>query len=128
MVDYPVAASDISETPYSGSALIKEVAWYVENSREKHPPMAKKRPNGFGLYDMSGGVREWCMDGFGTYHEKEGDNVVHHGSSRKKVCRGGAYTLREQLCRVTSRTGFEFDSGNQITGFRIARNALTSDH
>ena len=121
MSDFPISASDISTAPYAGSDLIKEVCWFEDNAREKQPMLAQKRANSFGLYDMSGNVQEWCMDGFGAYSDKVKGTFVQHEAKRERVCRGGAYTLRAELCRVASRMALSFDKGNAVTGFRLAR-------
>lgn len=47
---------------YSGSDNLNSVGWYDGNSRNKTHPVAQKKPNGYGLYDMSGNVYEWCWD------------------------------------------------------------------
>ena len=39
-----------------------DYAWYNSNSGNKTHQVKMKKPNGYGLYDMSGNVREYCWD------------------------------------------------------------------
>ena len=80
---------------YSGSSKITEVAWYGENSNQESHPVGQKKPNEFGLYDMSGNVREWCMNWY---------------SNGYKCLRGGAwhYNFKEQ-CEVGTREETDID-------------------
>ena len=39
-------------------------AWYAANADSRTHEVKKKDPNGYGLYDMTGNVKEWCIDGW----------------------------------------------------------------
>jgi hypothetical protein len=44
---------------YSGSNILDEVAWHDNDIHE----VGLKKPNSLGIYDMTGNVAEWCIDG-----------------------------------------------------------------
>ena len=41
-------------------ALLGNYAWYQENGEGRAQPVARLKPNDFGLFDMHGNVWEWC--------------------------------------------------------------------
>ena len=49
---------------------LKNYAWYRNgdggDANNKTHEVRKKMANGYGLYDMSGNVCEWCWDAFGN--------------------------------------------------------------
>lgn len=58
--EWQYAARGGENYKYSGSDNLDEVGWYYGNSGDKTHLVAQKKPNGYGLYDMSGNVKEWC--------------------------------------------------------------------
>ena len=104
---------------YSGSNDIDEVAWYYYNSQDQLHPVAKKKPNELGIYDMSGNVREWCSD-WAEYYTAE-DQINPQGPRRGnfRIFRGGSRFNSTRLCRVSYRLcRYDYNDDN-LSGFRL---------
>ena len=88
---------------YSGSNNIGKVAWYCGNSRGETHPVATKKANELGIYDMSGNVYEWCSDWRGSYSSSPQTNPVGPSSGYYRMGRGGCWGYYSRLCRVSNR-------------------------
>ena len=121
MNDFPIPAQDISTAAYSGSDLIKEVCWFVDNSREKKPMQAQKRANAFGLYDMSGNVFEWVWDYYGQYSGTEATNPVGPEGGMVRGCRGGGWNMEAKFARSSRRMRDEPSVRSGFIGLRLVR-------
>ena len=91
-------------------------------------PAGSFRPNGYGLYDMTGTVGEWCADWYAPdyYLQSVRDNPVGPGAGSERVIRGGSWMCAENFCsnyRVAARSQATPDSGLNNLGFRCARTA-----
>ncbi len=98
---------------------------------EKTSPVGSFPANGYGLFDMSGNVWEWCADFYqpdyyGSSPKANPPGPDHSFDPRKpgiikRVQRGGSFMCSEQYCvgyRVAARMKGEQDTGAFHTGFR----------
>jgi formylglycine-generating enzyme len=89
-------------------------------------PVGSYPPNGFGLYEMTGNVWEWCADWFAveTYRSAPRRAPTGPASGSARVMRGGSYLCHESYCwryRVDARSANTPDSSTGNLGFRVAR-------
>jgi formylglycine-generating enzyme required for sulfatase activity len=96
-------------------------AWYASNSRKEIHPVGQKKPNWFGLYDMTGNVFEWVQDWYGReyYNESPKNNPQGPESGVGRVLRGGSVNSFPVELRVTSRTVSNPEEGRNDIGFRL---------
>lgn len=110
-------------------ATLEEYIWYDKNSSEMTHPVGMKKPNGLGLYDMSGNVREWCSDMYNdVYYAKspkdnpvaaEGHTAIENDPQQQRVQRGGGWHNNSILNRTVARRHNTADSVYSAWGFRL---------
>ncbi len=104
--EWQYAAKGGEDYDYSGSDDIDKVAWYYDNSNDVTHPVAQKKPNGYGLYDMNGNVAELCWDFY---------------DSDRRYCCGGDHFDDYDDCEVDSKRDKYAFGNDEDCGFRLVR-------
>ena len=99
---------------------LENYAWYDSNSGNKTHEVKKKSPNGYGLYDMSGNVFEWCWDWYGALPASPGADYTGPASGSYRVLRGGRWNGGAYYCTVGYRNCYSPYSRYYYLGFRLA--------
>lgn len=110
---------------------LMDYAWNESNAEEKTHPVGQKKPNGMGIYDMTGNVREWVQDWYDDNYYKNSPKNNPQGPDKGvsgpapnpcpcKVLRGAAWGNLPRLSRTSSRMINEPSNHKIITGFRLA--------
>jgi formylglycine-generating enzyme required for sulfatase activity len=107
---------------YSGSDNVDDVAWYEANSRGSTHPVGGKAPNHWGLYDMTGNVREWVWDiPISPPPTDKFTDPVGAATGTDRVSRGGSWSANDARVRAGYRRwAVPTDKANAL-GFRVAR-------
>ena len=88
------AAMGGTEYKWAGTnerSKLENYAWYSANSNNQTHEVKKKQPNGYGLYDMSGNVWEWCWDWYSSSTPTGGQDPTGAASGGFRVVRGGSW-------------------------------------
>lgn len=104
---------------YSGSNEINEVGWHRDNSEEHTCPVAGKKANELGIYDMTGNVGEWCSDWFGTYSDVAQTNPIGPETGTIRISRGGYFCTMYENCRLSWRGGGNPNEAYNYIGLRL---------
>jgi formylglycine-generating enzyme required for sulfatase activity len=107
----------------------EKLAWYDKTSgktgTEYAHEVGRLEANPFGLFDMHGNVREWCMDVYATRLPGGADPLTYTGGS-SRVLRGGSWATIAAFCRAASRDKSPVEYRDYSVGFRVAR-SLTEE-
>lgn len=112
---------------FSGSNNIDEIAWYNGNSENEYHDVGLKKPNELGVYDMTGGVWEWCSDFSWNWRQDISerspalvDPTGPENSGRNtRVARGGGLLSEREICCVCRPDPTEASIRSDELGFRV---------
>jgi formylglycine-generating enzyme len=83
---------------------LSNYAWHYNNSHYQSHPVGEKKPNGLGLYDMTGNAWEWMSDWYDEeyYAKSPSDNPQGPETGKTRVLRGGYWgdlTMWQRIAR-----------------------------
>ncbi len=98
----------------------EDIAWYAWNSNKEVQPVALKKPNAWGLYDMLGNLSEWTSDVYKPYMPSDQTDPYMSGYG-DRVLRGGNYLSNSSEIFFARREHRPPEYKSLTSGFRICR-------
>jgi formylglycine-generating enzyme len=102
---------------------LEDIAWYAANGNKITHPVAKKRPNRWGLYDVLGNMIEW-VDERPIFNDPVGSlqDPTNSGSTfDNRVVKAGAVFEWPRAQRVAGWLYWPPATAGQALGFRLVR-------
>lgn len=110
---------------YWGAEPDDSFGWHWNNSNRRTHPVGQKKPNKFGIHDVSGNVWEWVSDWYDSkyYRVRSSNNPQSPFNGKHRVLRGGSFMDKPDGLRVTRRNWDLPGARFKNFGFRCARDS-----
>jgi len=120
--EYAARAGSIARFSFGDdSDSLASYAWFSKNAEYQTHPVALKKPNAWGLYDMHGNVYEWVQDRYGPYPSLPSTDPTGSDEGNEYILRGGSWTDAERELRVTYRDYYAPNHRHNFFGFRLVK-------
>lgn len=122
--EYACRAGSTTDYCYGDDlSLLSDYGWCDDGGPDYPSEVGQLFPNAWGLYDMHGGVREWCNDWFANNYYNSSPAVDPQGpeTGTSHVFRGGSWDDAAFYCRSAARGGTGPTSSGIHMGFRVVR-------
>jgi formylglycine-generating enzyme required for sulfatase activity len=120
------ARSGGKDQDWAGTSEGSQLKDYAVYETHQTKPVGGKKPNGLGLYDMSGNVWEWVKDCWHDNYEglpRDGSAWAESGQSscKRRVLRGGTWTDEAGALRASNRFVSDANDKSAYIGFRLVQ-------
>jgi formylglycine-generating enzyme required for sulfatase activity len=96
---------------------LDDYAWYAANSGGRSHPVGQKKPNAWGLYDMSGNIAEFCQDWFSPL--EAGNFVDPTGPATGTIRTIRSYGFFNNTLKISQRGFYPPGGSMNHFGFRV---------
>jgi len=120
--EYAARAGSTSRYPWGDDPRYRELprhAWSYSHAEGRSHPVGGKQPNAYGLYDMAGGVWEWCSDWFGPYPAAAVTDPSGPAEGTARIIRGGSWFNEPEALRSANRHRHPETSRQTNLGLRL---------
>jgi formylglycine-generating enzyme required for sulfatase activity len=129
--EYAARASEAGLYSGSDAGDMGDFAWHGGNANERSHPVGTKKPNAWGLYDMTGNVAEWTWDWYEPYTADAVTDPQGPSTGNGRVIRTSSFRYLDRRVdypqesdRIASRSNMRPDWAGDWLGFRIARTVI----